>query len=138
MVYPMSYEKYLTALTNMENCTSKIDRFLSKYDVFLCPVHPTAAYKHILPDSHFGPFSLYKQPFLIDGKPLKYEFANQAYTTLFNLTGNPVVVMPVGYTKGNLPVGIQVVGSRWHDMDLLNVAGQLDKIANAYKRPPGY
>jgi len=46
--------------------------------------------------------------------------------------------MPVGYTKEGLPIGIQVVGQRWHDMELLNVSGQLDKIANAYKHPPGF
>jgi hypothetical protein len=30
------------------------------------------------------------------------------------------------------------VGRRWHDMELLSVSGQLDKIANAYKHPPGF
>ena len=46
--------------------------------------------------------------------------------------------MPVGYTKEGLPIGVQVVGQRWHDMELLNVSGQLDKIANAYKHPPRF
>lgn len=135
MAYPISFEKYMTSLTKMEHFRSTMDRFLSAYDVFLCPVHTTSAYKHIQPDSHFGPFSLYKQDFLVDAEPLSYMHANSAYTTLFNLTGNPVVVMPVGYTKENLPIGIQVVGPRWHDMELLTVSGQLDKIADAYKRP---
>jgi len=138
MVYPMSYEKYLTALTKREKCISTMERFLSGYDVFLCPVHTTAAYKHIPPDRYFGPYPLYNKDFLVDDKPLKYMVANGAYTTIFNLTGNPVVVMPVGYTKEGLPIGIQVVGQRWHDMDLLNVSGQLDKIASAYKHPPGF
>ena len=138
MVYPMSYKKYLTALTKREECISTMERFLSGYDVFLCPVHTTAAYKHIYPDRYFGPFALYNQDFLVDDKPLKYEFANMAYTSIFNLTGNPVIVMPMGYTKEGLPIGVQVVGQRWHDMELLSVSGQLDKIANAYKRPPGF
>lgn len=73
-----------------------------------------------------------------DDKPLKYWVANMAYTSIFNLTGNPVVVMPMGYTKEGLPIGVQVVERRWHDMELLNVSGQLDKIANAYKHPPGF
>jgi len=138
MAYPISFEKYMTSITKMEHFRSTMDRFLSTFDVFLCPVHTTSAYKHIQPDSHFGPFSLYKQDFLVDDKPLAYMFANSAYTTPFNLTGNPVVVMPVGYTKENLPIGIQVVGPRWHDMELLTVSGQLDKIADAYKRPSGF
>lgn len=138
IVYPMSYEDYLTVLTKREKCISTMDSFFSGYDVFLCPVHTTAAYKHILPDSYFGPISLYKQPFLVDDKSLKYEIANGAYPTIFNLTGNPVVVLPVGYTKKGLPIGVQVVGKRWHDMGLLNISNQLDKIADAYKHPPGF
>lgn len=138
MVYPMSYEKYLTALTKREECISTMERFLSGYDVFLCPVHTTVAYKHISPDRYFGSVALYNHAFLVDDKSLKYEFANMAYTSIFNLTGNPVVVMPVGHTKEGLPIGVQVVGQRWHDMELLNVSGQLDKIANAYKHPPGF
>lgn len=138
MVYPLSYEEYLTALTKREKCISTMEHFLSGYDVFLCPVHTTTSYKHISPDRYFGLIPLYNNAFIVDDKPLKYEFANGAYTTIFNLTGNPVVVMPVGYTKEGLPIGVQVVGQRWHDMELLNVSGQLDKIANAYKRPPGF
>jgi amidase len=138
MVYPMSYEKYLTELTKREKCISTMERFLSGYDVFLCPVHTTAAYKHITPDGYFDIFPLYNKDFMVDDKPIKYYAANGSYTTIFNLTGNPVVVMPVGYTKEGLPIGVQIVGQRWHDMELLNVSGQLDKIANAYKHPPGF
>jgi amidase len=138
MVYPMSYEKYLKALTELEDCTAAIDRFLTSYDIFLCPVSTTPAFKHITPDSMFGPYPLYKKEFMVDDKPLSYLFANGAYTTPFNLTGNPVVVMPIGYTLENLPVGVQVVGSRWHDPELLSIAKQLDQIAGAYKRPAGF
>jgi amidase len=138
MEYPISYEKYLTELTKRDKFISIMERFLSGYDVFLCPVHTTAAYKHIPPDRFFDVFPLYKKDFLVDDKPVKYYAANASYSSIFDLTGNPVVVMPVGYTKEGLPVGIQVVGQRWHDMELLNVSGQLDKIANAYKRPPGF
>lgn len=138
MAYPMSYEKYLTVLTKRENFISTMERFLSGYDVFLCPVHTTAAYKHITPDRYFSSIPLYTRDFMVDDKPIKYYAANGSYTGIFNLTGNPVVVMPVGYTKEGLPIGVQVVGQRWHDMELLNVSGQLDKIAGAYKHPPGF
>lgn len=138
MEYPISYEKYLTELTKRDTFISTMERFLSGYDVFLCPVHTTAAYKHITPDRYFDVFPFHKKDFLVDNKPIKYYAANASYTSIFDLTGNPVVVMPVGYTKEGLPIGIQVVGQRWHDMELLNVSGQLDKIANAYKHPPGF
>ncbi len=138
MVFPMSYEKYLIALTKMDEFRSKMDRFLSEYDMFLCPVHPTSAFKHIEPDSSFGPYSLYKKNFMVDSKPLTYMMANSAFTTIFNLTGHPVVTFPAGYTAKNLPVGVQAVGSRWKDMELLDILEQLDQIIGEYKRPPGY
>lgn len=138
MVYPASYEKYLKELTMREKFIAAMERFLSRYDAFLCPVHTTSAYKHIPPDGYARQFAVYKKPFLVDNMPLKYEIANTAYTTIFNLTGNPVVTMPVGYTKEGLPIGIQTVGRRWRDMELLTVSAQLDKIAGAYKPPPGF
>ncbi len=138
MAFPVSYEKYLTALTKMDEYRAKMDRFLTEYDVFLCPVHPTSAFKHIEPDSTFGPYSLYKKEFMVEATPLTYMMANSAFTTLFNLTGHPVVTFPAGYTARNLPVGVQAVGQRWKDMELLDIADQLDQVIGAYKRPPGY
>ena len=47
-----------------------------------------------------------------------------------------MVVIPIGHTAGGLPIGVQIVGRRWRDMELLTIAGQLDEIAGAYRRPP--
>ncbi|GAB6096290.1 amidase [Desulfatiferula olefinivorans] len=138
MAYPMSYETYLTVLTRREEYMLAMDRFLSSYDALICPVHTTAAYPHIEADRYFGPYPIYKKPFAVDGQTLPYMVANGAYTTLFNLTGHPVVVMPVGYDNDHLPIGIQVVGHRWHDLALLDTAAQLDTVAGAYRRPPGF
>jgi len=63
---------------------------------------------------------------------------NWYYTTIFNLTGNPVVVLPVDCTKAGLPIGVQVVGRRWRDMELLNIAEKLAEVAGFFQRPPGY
>ncbi|MDQ8204680.1 amidase [Pelagicoccus sp. SDUM812003] len=42
--------------------------------------------------------------------------------TLTSVTGLPGIIMPGGYTSENLPVGIQFVGKRFSDLDLLRVA----------------
>ena len=57
---------------------------------------------------------------------------------IFNLTGHPVVVMPVGQSQDGLPIAIQVVGKRWRDMELLTIAQQLNEVAGAFQSPPGY
>ncbi len=138
MAYPHSYEKYLKTMTERDFFVSAMDAFLSERDVLLCPVTSTPAFEHIAPWMYFGPFAVYKDPMIVDGRPVKYLVANMSYTTIFNLTGNPVVVIPIGYTKDGLPIGVQIVGKRWRDMELLAIAGQIDKVASAYRKPSGY
>jgi amidase len=137
-VFPLSYKKYLTVLTRRDSLIAKMEAFLSTYDAWLCPVAVTPAYKHIMPKKLLGPFPVYKEDMVVDGESIEYLFANGAYTMIFNITGNPVVVMPIGYTGSGIPIGMQVVGSRWQDARLLTVAEQLFKVGGAFKHPPGY
>ena len=57
---------------------------------------------------------------------------------LFNLTGHPIVVIPIGETEDGLPIGMQIVGKRWQDMGLLAIAQQINQIVGSFKHPPGY
>jgi amidase len=41
---------------------------------------------------------------------------------LTSTTGLPGVIVPAGYTKDNLPVGLQFVGRAFDDLNLLKVA----------------
>jgi amidase len=56
----------------------------------------------------------------------------------FNLTGHPVVVIPVGRTQDGLPIGMQIVGKRWQDMELLAISQEIDQIVDAFQRPSDY
>lgn len=139
MVFPQSYEKYLRVMTRRDFFVVAMDDFMLSRDVLICPVTSTPAFKHMTPDRLvFDIFAIYDAPLKVDDVPVKYLVANTSYTSVFNLTGSPVVVMPVGYTKSGLPIGVQMVGKRWRDMELLGIAGELDKAAGQYRRPPGY
>ncbi len=138
MVYPFSYEKYLRTLTERDFFVSAMDAYLSDRDALLCPVSVREAYGHIAAWRYFGALPAYREKVSVDGTPVNYLVANMSYTTLFNLTGNPVVVIPIGYTREGMPVGVQIVGKRWRDMELLALAEQLDRVAGAYRVPPGY
>jgi Asp-tRNA(Asn)/Glu-tRNA(Gln) amidotransferase A subunit family amidase len=52
--------------------------------------------------------------------------AEGRFTGQFNVTGNPAVVLPVGFTAGGLPVGIQFSAPRGRDMALLAVARRVE------------
>jgi amidase len=120
--------------------TATMEKFVGQYDAFLCPVTASSAFRHITPDGYVPPlnFPYYTKPVLIDDKPQTYMAANMAYTTIFNLTGNPVVIIPMGYSKEGMPIGVQIVGKHWRDMELLSVAKQIDGVSGAFKHPPGY
>ena len=140
IVIPQTYEKFLRAITKKEKLTSTMEKFLLQYDAFICPVSAGPAFRHIAPDGYVTPLQIpyYTKPVMIDDKPLNYMVANVAYTIVFNLTGNPVVIIPIGYSKEGMPIGVQIVGKHWRDMELLSVAKTIDGVSGAFKHPPGY
>jgi amidase len=74
----------------------------------------------------------------VDDQILPYNVWGLTHAPIFNLTGNPVVVIPVGQSQNGLPIGIQVVGKRWQDRGLLGIAQQLSDVVGVWQRPPGY
>ena len=124
----LKMDHYADALTKRDRVISQLEDFLSKWDAWLCPVTVGSAFKHCKTG----------QPIEIDGQDMPYFTANLSFTTVFNLTGNPVVVLPAGQTSNGLPVGIQVVGRRWRDMALLSAAKALTEITGAFRIPAGF
>lgn len=57
-----------------------------------------------------------------------------ALTSPFNLTGLPAISIPCG-SIGGLPVGLQLVGARWHEARLLRVARAYESTRGAHVWP---
>ena len=138
MVYPATYDKYIEINSRREVLISHFEHFLMEWDVFICPVTTRPAYKHREPNDTIFGYNIYDDPVPVDGHQLNYWMANCAYTAPFNTTGNPVVTIPAGYSKDGMPIGVQIVGRRWHDMELLDIAEMIDAVAGAYREPEGY
>ncbi|PSC05849.1 amidase [Alsobacter soli] len=49
-------------------------------------------------------------------------FEHIGYTVVWNMAGNPAVSVNAGFTKGGLPIGLQIVGRRFDDRGVLAVA----------------
>ncbi|MEM6751934.1 MAG: amidase [Cyanobacteria bacterium P01_C01_bin.38] len=120
-----SLQGYFEALTQRDNLIAQMDRELEQWDVWLCPVAMTTAFTHRAKGAAIE----------IDGKKVPYQMANGAYIVPFNLTGNPVVVIPIGFTQDGLPIGMQIVGKRWKEMELLSIAQKLDEIVGGFRIP---
>jgi amidase len=59
------------------------------------------------------------------------------YTAQFNMTGQPAVSLPLHWTPGGLPVGVQLVAAYGREDILIQVASQLEQAAPwADRRPP--
>ena len=84
------------------------------------------------------PHCSYGKPIKVDGVKFPYLLACGGYTMPLNLTGHPVVVIPIGQTDTGLPIGMQIVGKRWQDMELLAIAKEISKVVGNFQNPDGY
>jgi len=50
----------------------------------------------------------------------------------------PATVAPVGLTKGNLPIGIQIIGPYLEDHTPIHVAKLMESVTGGFTPPPGY
>jgi amidase len=127
-VFPLSLKTYMKTLDQREYTISQWEHFLAAFDVRICPVTPALAFTHRKADSSSEGLRTYKTPVMEDGQVID----RGGLTQIFNLTGHPVVVIPIGFTQAGLPVGVQLVGRRWHDMALLNVAEQIVEMLDPF------
>jgi amidase len=114
------------ALARRQALIEQLERFLGQWDAWLCPVFPSPAFTH----------RAFNAPVEVDGKPESQLLANLLHCILFNVSGHPVVTLPIGLTAAGLPVGMQVVGRRWQELALLDTAGQIARHTSGYQSPP--
>jgi aspartyl-tRNA(Asn)/glutamyl-tRNA(Gln) amidotransferase subunit A len=53
-----------------------------------------------------------------------------------NVSGNPAIALPCGFTETGLPVGMQLMGPRWGEAKLLAIAAAYEDATNWNKRHP--
>ncbi len=105
----------MTALLGRAAFYSEAQRFFESYDLLLTPQMPTEA-PALWDDEGAG------------GSPADVHamFQRVAFAHPFNLTGQPAISVPCGFTSAGLPAGLQIVG-RWHaDATVLRAAACLE------------
>jgi aspartyl-tRNA(Asn)/glutamyl-tRNA(Gln) amidotransferase subunit A len=54
----------------------------------------------------------------------------------FNVTGNPALAIPTGFSKSGLPLGMQIVGRAFDEVTVLRVGAAYEAAAGwNHKRP---
>lgn len=84
---------------------SKFDEAFSKYDVILTPTAPTTAFN--IGEKSTNPLEMY----LAD-----------ICTVSVNIAGLPGISIPCGVDKEGMPIGMQLIGQKFSEETLLNVA----------------
>lgn len=133
--FDLSLIKYFKAEKIRSSLIAQLDTLFNDYDILLCPVTATPAFPHMEPDRYDGLNPVYKKKICMEGREFGYAEANMGFTIPFSVTGNPVITLPVGLSSDGLPVGIQVIGRRYHDIKLLDIASVLSCIAGRLNYP---
>jgi aspartyl-tRNA(Asn)/glutamyl-tRNA(Gln) amidotransferase subunit A len=91
----------------------RMSRAFAQFDVLVTPTIsvPAFALGIVGPDS-------------VNGTPVSHLAWTLAYS--FNLTGQPAITVPCGFTSGGLPVGLQIVGRRHADGAVLRAAAAFE------------
>ena len=99
--------------------TEVLDQFeniFEKYDLILSPISCVSSILNRNDRNTKGPDS-------INGKPVE-NLIGWTQTFLANFAGNPSASVPAGFSKENVPVGLQITGRRHEDSLLLKAAKQ--------------
>ena len=105
----------------------RMHAFFETYDLLLTPTLSVVPFPHL--GGAAGPSS-------VDGVPIE-PFAGWHLTYPFNLTGQPAISIPCGFSSDGLPIGLQIAGRRHADADVLRAAAAYEQAAPwADLRPP--
>ena len=124
----VNFLHYARVIKQRDALIAQLQTFFENYDFLLCPVTMAPAFTH----RKSG------KPIEVDGVKVPYLVAVCAFATPFNATGNPVVVIPAGQSRDGLPIGIQIVGPYWSDLELLAFAEQISGLTEGFVPPPKY
>jgi amidase len=116
----MSAPMYLSTVDWLQAWTRRMAHWwVGGYDLLLTPTLPEPPPVHgtFTPDA--------QNPLVAGARAQMYA----AFTSPFNLTGQPAISLPLHWTDDDLPLGAQLVGAYGREDLLLRVAGQLEEAA---------
>ena len=110
---------YLKALKVRRLIKEDFDKAFAQCDVIMGPTSPTPAFK--IGEKIDNPLAMY---------------LSDIYTISGNLAGIPGMSIPCGFTKTNLPIGLQILAPAFEEERLLRVARMHEKATEWHNQRP--
>lgn len=113
---PLPVAEYTALLEKIDAFRSDMLGFMENYDAILCPVRPFPALPH--------------------GESMTPERSpGNTFTSSFNLTGWPGVVVRAGTSSEGLPIGVQLIARPWREDVSLALAAIVESALGGWQRP---
>jgi aspartyl-tRNA(Asn)/glutamyl-tRNA(Gln) amidotransferase subunit A len=119
----LSMLDYLEAMNARAALMEQMSRFHQTYDLLLTPTLPIPA------------FTAGRE--VPEGWPEPRWHTWTPFTYPFNMTGQPAVSVPCGFTRAGLPIGLQIVAARHQDALVLRAAHTYQSARPLTARRPG-
>ncbi|MFH1655898.1 MAG: Asp-tRNA(Asn)/Glu-tRNA(Gln) amidotransferase subunit GatA [Candidatus Omnitrophota bacterium] len=110
---------YLRALKVRTLIKQDFDKAFKNVDCIITPTSPTAAFK--IGEKTEDPLSMY---------------LSDIFTISANLAGIPGISIPCGFTKSNLPIGLQILAKPFDEETIFKVAYTYEQSTDWHKQKP--
>ncbi len=110
--------EYILARRTQTEVRKRCEQFFESYDLLLTPTTPIAA------------------PTVEGHDAVEQAGRLTRFTAPFNLAGLPALSVPCGFTKGGLPIGLQIVSRAWADAKVLNAGYTYEQATDWHTRVP--
>jgi amidase len=127
---------YISWIGQREQIRAAWRAFFSEWDVLVAPAFFTPAYPHWdkpWPDTEASLGRMLG----VNGKPVLEELG-LFYPSVATVAGQPATAVPLGLTRGGLPIGMQVIGPYLEDRTPVSFAELLAQEFGGFTPPPGF
>lgn len=107
---------------------SAVEQVFTTYDFIVSPTLSVLSVTNTNDGNTLGPAE-------VEGVPTD-RLIGWCLTYPFNFSGHPAISIPAGFASNGFPVGLQIVGKRWQDTEVLAAARAFEKRKPWYDRYP--
>ena len=116
----LSAKEYIACERMKQPCIQRLSALLEGCAALLLPSTPIAAHP------------IGQDMIQVRGEEMSAKALYAKYAWIANLTGWPEISVPVGLADGDMPIGLSILGPRYAEATLYQLAGHLEQALNSF------